>query len=279
MADIDYCYTIGCTNGGTLRCTQCHLVRYCSKECQRKDWKMKKRSNGVGLDGHKVTCSKYYQKLNQQCKEQEADHQVDSTSQGNTRIPDGIMCIIELKQGRYPWNLIIDNYPKMARLFVKGILDMGCIFVDTEDDTKRRLTVDIYDDDNEFNEYQRKEIVLSYIINWTTELASNRRFHIINKTINGPKMPKDCYKCGKYDSKSPNNPLFEGDYMPDINVGATKLLCKECYELYGTQTFYPDEIRWKLIGTDPNVFNDRKDDDLPESFKEILEYAATMMDD
>ena len=33
------CYEKDCTKAGTLRCSKCKKVFYCSKECQRKDWK------------------------------------------------------------------------------------------------------------------------------------------------------------------------------------------------------------------------------------------------
>ena len=249
MADEDMCYAIGCTNSGPLRCSRCHYVRYCSKECQLKDWKK----------SHKKKCEIYQKTYDARregtCNDEGIDDN-DDDQQHNTKIPDGILTIVELREGRYPWHYILDH-PNTRRLVVKGMLDMGYIFLENNGRGPRRLTMNIYD--NEFtDESQRQEIVLSYILHYTMDVARNGQFHILDHSINA-KMPKDCHACGKIDL-SVKNPLHEGDYMPDVNIGGTRLLCNECYtkqqgELQenedgsGQKAFDVETAEWRLVDT------------------------------
>ena len=49
------CHKEDCVKAGSLRCSQCKQANYCSKECQRADWKKHKKQcrtlNGDGRDG------------------------------------------------------------------------------------------------------------------------------------------------------------------------------------------------------------------------------------
>jgi len=47
-AFIGPCGHLGCQNGGTLVCGQCHGVAYCSPHCQRNDWEQHKRGCAMG---------------------------------------------------------------------------------------------------------------------------------------------------------------------------------------------------------------------------------------
>jgi hypothetical protein len=42
------CFNMGCSKKGMLKCSVCNIARYCSKECQKADWKPR----------HKATCGK-----------------------------------------------------------------------------------------------------------------------------------------------------------------------------------------------------------------------------
>ena len=247
MADEDMCYAVGCTNHGALRCSRCHYVHYCSKECQAKDWKR---------NGHKKKCE-LYQKVYKLREASSSDGDNNDDGGGDQqqqeskkeKIPDGILTIVELREGNYPWHYILDH-SKTRRLVVKGMLDLGYIFLENNGQGPRRLTMELYD--NELTEIQRKEIVLSYILHYTMDVVRNGQFSIMDQSINA-KMPKDCHVCGKIDATI-KNPLHEGDYMPDVNVGGTRLLCNECYtkqqveqESGAQKAFDVETTEWKLV--------------------------------
>ena len=44
-----------CGNPGTLRCSKCKKVYYCSKECQKSDWKTHKLSCSTSQNDDKPT--------------------------------------------------------------------------------------------------------------------------------------------------------------------------------------------------------------------------------
>ena len=50
-----HCNIEACTNKSTLKCSQCKLVRYCSRECQKLDWKKHRKC----CKGHAINISNF----------------------------------------------------------------------------------------------------------------------------------------------------------------------------------------------------------------------------
>jgi hypothetical protein len=51
----DRCQNMECANAGTKRCARCKLARYCSKECQAKDWTARHAASCGRVDGETNT--------------------------------------------------------------------------------------------------------------------------------------------------------------------------------------------------------------------------------
>lgn len=54
----DRCQRMGCANAGAKRCARCNLARYCSKECQTKDWTERHRASCVQVGAKTTTKTK-----------------------------------------------------------------------------------------------------------------------------------------------------------------------------------------------------------------------------
>jgi hypothetical protein len=187
------CEREGCILEVLSRCSGCKLARYCSRECQKIDWKH-----------HKDVC-KIYRKISRDNPNMIELKYIHDPVNPNPNSPALKYFLSDLYMGDEPCYKALED-PKKMRLLVAGVMEAG---MDYADDNGRRFTMHQYD--HEMTPEQRKSLATCILVQWWRSTSSPRKDQIIAK------IPPQCHVCCKVPGTG-----------PDPGTGYTRMICQDC---------------------------------------------------